>query len=171
MIQATIPQCFWPFSMLMATYILNRLPTPLLINWKSPYELLYGKTPSYSSLKMFGCLCYGTNTRSHISKFEPRAHKCVYLGFSPGQKGYRLYNVDTKHDFVSRDMIFYEHVFPFSASYNENDISFSLSVTNDVYEERESNDLDDYEGINGTTEISSENDEVPAQSIYIYIKH
>lgn len=40
-------------------YIIKRLPTPVL-NWKSPYEILYGQPPCYNSFKTFGCLCLAT---------------------------------------------------------------------------------------------------------------
>lgn len=42
MFQAALPNYFWPFSFLMATYIVNRLPS-VVLNWKTPYELLFRK--------------------------------------------------------------------------------------------------------------------------------
>lgn len=95
MIEASMLDQFWPYSLLIATHIVNRLPSSIL-NWKTPYEILYGKQPDYSSLKVFGCLAYASNVKPHKGKFEDRAHKCVFLGFPPGQKAYRLYNMDTK---------------------------------------------------------------------------
>lgn len=148
----------------MAIYIINRLPTPLL-NWKTPYELLYGKQPSYSSLKIFRCLCYATNIKPHMSKFEPRAHKCVLLGFSPRLIGYRLYNIDSKQVFVSRDVIFDEHIFPFNASHFSNDdISLPLPITNDACVEKELNDLHNCEDTVHTSETPSETDEMSTHS-------
>lgn len=38
--QANLPLCFWDDCVLIAAYIINRLPTPLLSN-KSPHELLF----------------------------------------------------------------------------------------------------------------------------------
>ena len=34
----------------------------------------------------------------------------------PGMKGYRLYDLQTKQFFISRNVIFHEHIFPFHAS-------------------------------------------------------
>lgn len=62
---------------------------------------------------MFGCLGYATNIVPHKGKFETRAHKCVFIGFTPRQKGFKLYNLDTRHVMMSRDVVFYENVFPF----------------------------------------------------------
>lgn len=92
MMQAFMLKHFLPFSL---TYIVNRLPTSTL-NWKTPYEMLFGKQPNYSSLKVFGCLSYATNVRPHKRKFEPRAYKCIFLDFSLGQKAYKIYNLDSK---------------------------------------------------------------------------
>jgi len=35
------------------------------------------------------------------------------LGYLATQKGYKLLNLMTNKTFVSRDVIFYEHIFPF----------------------------------------------------------
>lgn len=39
--------------------------------------------------------------------------KSVFIGFSPGQKAHKLYSLDSKQVIVSRDVIFYEDIFPF----------------------------------------------------------
>lgn len=89
-----------------------------ILNWKTPYELLFYKQPNYSNLKLFGCLSFATNVKPHKHKFETRAHKCIFLGFSPSQKAYKLYNLDTKQTIVSRDVSFYEYIFPFPLKSN-----------------------------------------------------
>ncbi|KAL2243485.1 UNVERIFIED_CONTAM: Retrovirus-related Pol polyprotein from transposon RE1 [Sesamum indicum] len=57
------------------------MPTAVL-KWRSPYEILYNKTPEYGHLKTFGCLCFATNVIPHKRKFEPRAVRCVFLGYA-----------------------------------------------------------------------------------------
>lgn len=64
-------------------------------------------------MRIFGCLGYATNIKPYKGKFENRAFKCVFLGHSHGQKAYKLYNLDTKQIMVSRDVMFYEYIFPF----------------------------------------------------------
>lgn len=47
---------------------------------------------------------------------QARAEPCVFRGYPLGKKGYELFNLSTRQVFVSRDVIFHEHLFPFDAS-------------------------------------------------------
>lgn len=49
----------------------------------------------------------------HKDKFDNRAHRYVFLGYPFSQKAYKVLNLDTRKVFVSRDVTFSEHVFPF----------------------------------------------------------
>lgn len=94
-IQANLPIKFWGHCVLAATYLINRMPMKV-IAWKTPYEKLHGSPPSYSHLRVIGCLCYATVTLPHRDKLEPRGLKCVLLGYPPNSKGYTLYDLNTK---------------------------------------------------------------------------
>lgn len=45
----------------------------------------------------------------------PRAHPCVFLGYSSSHKGYNLINLSSNKVFVSREVRFHENIFPFSS--------------------------------------------------------
>ena len=90
---------------------MNRLPSSSISN-KSPYELLYSKTPTLDHLKVIGCLCYAT-VMPKGDKFAERAVPTILLGYSELQKGYMLLDMKSKRLFVSRDVVFHENVFPF----------------------------------------------------------
>jgi len=109
--QAGLPLSFWGDCVLAAVYIINRLPSSVLKN-KTPFEVLMQKLPDYHHLKVFGCLAMASNpSRSH-DKFDPRRVPCLFVGYPSQQNGYRLLNLLTNQYFVSRDVVFYEHIFP-----------------------------------------------------------
>ncbi|KAM1627395.1 hypothetical protein ACFX1R_017067 [Malus domestica] len=109
--QANLPLHFLGDCVLTAVHLINRFPTPLL-HYKTPYELLHAKPPTFSHIRVFGCLAYATNV--HVShKFDARARRCVFLGYPFGQKAYKLYDLTTKQIFTNRDVIFHENTYPF----------------------------------------------------------
>ena len=107
MFHANIPKKFWSYAVLAATYLINRLPSRVL-NSKSPLEVLKGRKIDLHHLKVFGCVCYVHIQVKHRDKLEPRAVKCLFLGYSNTQKGYKCYNQESKKLIVSRDVKFEE---------------------------------------------------------------
>ncbi|XP_074318258.1 uncharacterized protein LOC141655058 [Silene latifolia] len=114
-----LPKRFWGESVLTATYIINKLPFPVL-GWKTPYEVLFSKMPTYEELRTFGCLCYAPINSLTKDKFASKGRRCMFIGYPFGQKAYKLFDLDNKKIFVSRDVIFLEHKFPF---HNQNEDS------------------------------------------------
>ncbi|KAL0408278.1 UNVERIFIED_CONTAM: Retrovirus-related Pol polyprotein from transposon RE1 [Sesamum radiatum] len=110
---ASLPIKFWADAILTATYLLNWTPTKIL-EWKTPFERLYGRVPKYDHLRIFGSLCYATDVNPHKSKFHSRAIKCILIGYNMLQKSYKLFNLHNQSVLYSRDVHFYEDIFPFS---------------------------------------------------------
>ncbi|KAJ0909446.1 putative RNA-directed DNA polymerase [Helianthus annuus] len=125
--QSGVPLSFWADCVLTALYIVNRLPSSVLLG-KSPYERMFGFKPSLSHLRVFGCLCFST-VLNDIDKFSFNSEKCVLIGYSNVKKGYKLWSLDNKKEFYSRDVKFYETVFPYKSSQLANQ---DISVSEDV---------------------------------------
>lgn len=46
-------------------------------------------------------------------KFDARAHMCVFLGYPPDQKAYKVFCLETGKMIVTRDISFHEHHLPY----------------------------------------------------------
>ncbi|KAK3012143.1 hypothetical protein RJ639_012142 [Escallonia herrerae] len=111
--QAKLPVRFWGECVLTAAYLINRMPLSVLQN-RTPYEVLFGKVPNYDHLRTFGCLCYGHMNGKPHDKFAPRSKSGIFVGYPNGQKGYRIYDLESKVIYSSRDVQFFESIFPFA---------------------------------------------------------
>lgn len=107
-IQSSVPLRYWGDCVLTAVYIINRAPTHVLHN-KTPFEILFHKAPAFNHLRTFGCLCY-SSVLPVGHKFSPRAHRCVFLGYSGVQKGHKVLDLQSKKVFVSRYITFHENI-------------------------------------------------------------
>ena len=58
--------------------------------------------------RIFGSVAYVHIHSQNRGKLDPRALKCVSIGCSPTQKGYKCYQPSSKKFFVSADVIFDE---------------------------------------------------------------
>lgn len=110
--QASLLNELWSYCALTAGYLINRTPS-MLLNGKTPYELLYNKAPPTNHLKVFGCLCYVHNQKHGGDKFKTRSNKSVFIGYPFGKKRWGVNNLETGKFSVYRDVIFCKIEFPF----------------------------------------------------------
>ncbi|MCO5600051.1 hypothetical protein L7F22_054159 [Adiantum nelumboides] len=103
----SLPHKLWMEVVACAAHVLNRCPTRAL-KTITPYESWYDRKPSVSYLRVFGCLAYAHIPQQLRGKLDDKAVKCIFVGYSSGCKGYRLYNPATNKIFESRDVIFVE---------------------------------------------------------------
>ncbi|CAJ2673543.1 unnamed protein product [Trifolium pratense] len=136
---ASIPPVFWHHALQMATYLHNILPNKKL-SLQSPTKILYQKDPSYSYLRVFGCLCYPLVPSSTRNKLQPRSTPCVFLGYPSNHRGYKCYELSSRKIIISRHVIFQENTFPFSTmnaptttNYNFLDDGINRFLTTQVY--------------------------------------
>ncbi|KAJ9552074.1 hypothetical protein OSB04_016119 [Centaurea solstitialis] len=112
---SSLPPSYWHHALAMATYILNILPSKTKSHL-TPTRLLYHKSPTYSHLRVFGCLCYPLLPTTSINKLQNRSSPCVFLGYPPNHRGYLCLDLSTKKILISRHVLFDEMIFPFRSS-------------------------------------------------------
>ncbi|MCO5587362.1 hypothetical protein L7F22_041311 [Adiantum nelumboides] len=108
MIEMNMPLTYWAEAVHTAVHIMNRTPTTA-IHEISPYERLYGIKPTVSYMKIFGSVCYVHVPNEARKKMEPKAVKCIFLGYPVEKKSYKCYDPTTRQVYVSRDVRFCEH--------------------------------------------------------------
>lgn len=75
---------------------------------------MFGHPPTYDHVRIFGFLCYAHKGTHSRDKFDERAVQCVFLGYPYNQKGWRIYDLERKEFFVTRDVVFNEANFPYA---------------------------------------------------------
>jgi hypothetical protein len=79
-----------------------------MLNDKTPHEVWYGNKPSLQHLRVFGCDAYVHVPKENRSKMDNKVEKCIFISYKDGVKGYKLWNLETKKNIYSRDVVFRE---------------------------------------------------------------
>ncbi|GJR40743.1 retrotransposon protein, putative, ty1-copia subclass [Tanacetum coccineum] len=88
--------------------ILNMVPTKKVD--KTPYEVWHGQAPKLSYLKVWGCeTLVKRDTLTKPDKLEPRAFKCIFVGYPKETIGYFFYYPPENKVFVARNAKFFEN--------------------------------------------------------------
>jgi hypothetical protein len=112
---------------MLKTYsiILYRLPLKVVSHPTSHFAL-YDTTPSYDHLRVFGFACYPNTSATAPHKLSPRSTRCLFLGYSPDQKGYRCLDLTSHRIIIFRHVVFDEDVFPLVGSSPPTDLDSLL---------------------------------------------
>ena len=81
-----VPKFLWGEVVMAAAHLINRTSSRVL-GMKSPSELLLGKNDFVVPPKLFGCVCFVRDHRPSVGKLDPLAVKCIFTGYSSGQRG------------------------------------------------------------------------------------
>jgi hypothetical protein len=100
------PRRFWVDAISTACYVSNLifLHSIFLL---TPFELRFGRKPSVSHFRPFGCKCFVLK-RGNLDKFESRSFDGILLGYTPHGRSYRVYSFDTNTVAESCDVTFDE---------------------------------------------------------------
>jgi len=99
-----LPLSFWGHALETAAFTLNRAPSKSVE--MTPYELWFGKKPKLSFLKVWGCDVYVKKLQP--DKLEPKAEKCVFIGYPKETIGYTFYHRSEGKVFVAKNGSFLE---------------------------------------------------------------
>ncbi|PRQ26842.1 putative RNA-directed DNA polymerase [Rosa chinensis] len=106
-----VPRSYWGEAVKSAAYLINRTPSRV-IEFQNPHQKLHTllTIPSMPNLepRVFGCTAYVHIPKPQRSKLDPRARKCIFVGYAEFKKGYRCYDPLTGTIHVSLDIVFRE---------------------------------------------------------------
>jgi hypothetical protein len=80
-------------------------------------------------IRTFGAACWPNLRPYNAHKLNFRTKQCVFIGYSELHKGYKCLHISTGRVYISRDVIFDGHVFPFSKLPENASCSTSIDVS------------------------------------------
>jgi hypothetical protein len=78
--EKNLPNYFWAEAVATKIYIMNRTLTAT-VHGMTPKEKFIGKKLDVSYLRMFDCIAYLHVPDEKRSKLDPKAEKCVFIGY------------------------------------------------------------------------------------------
>jgi hypothetical protein len=161
-----LEQRFWAEFVATTCYLIDRSPTLALVDM-TPIEAWSSQKPSLRNLQFFGCEAYVHVPREKRTNLENKDVKCIFICYSYGMKGYKLWDPVAQNIIHSRSVIFRE-IKPSSItlqkkqSKHEDVIQFPSTI-----EKVESRPMDrqEFEEIPSSFE-SSENEEEPPNHLF-----
>ena len=86
--------------------------------------------------QVFGCTCFALRPHVKRTKLSSRYAICVFLSYGESQKGYyRCFDLDTHKLYVSRHVVFLEHIPFFSIPFATHDLTRSDLIRIDPFSE------------------------------------
>nr|GEV75137.1 Gag-Pol polyprotein [Tanacetum cinerariifolium] len=104
---ASFGKSFWTEAVNTICYVINR-SSLTVVELKTPMEMLTRKTVNYSDLHIFRSHVYVMYYSQETTKLSPKSKKCLFLGYTDGVKGYRVWDPTAYKVVVSKDVVFME---------------------------------------------------------------
>ena len=122
-----VPKHFWADAVSKTCFLINHMPSYVL-NLVTPFQTLFPHKSLFPiKLRVFGCTCFVRDVLPYVSKLDPKSLKCIFLGYSRVQKGYRCYCHSLHRYLVSTDVTFLENT-----SFSQDSIHTSQGKDDDL---------------------------------------
>ena len=100
MFTTNTPKLFWGDVVLIACYLINKMPTNVL-HFQTSINVFSKNFPKTLTiigfpLKIFGSIAFVHNHELNHNKLDPKAFKCIFLGYGANQKGYKRYFLEKR---------------------------------------------------------------------------
>jgi hypothetical protein len=102
------PRRYWADVISTACYISHRIFLRSILNL-TPFELYFGRKSSVSHLRPFGCKCFVLK-HGNLNKFESRSSDGILLAYTPHDRSYRVFSLETNTIVESYDVTFNETI-------------------------------------------------------------
>ena len=101
---------FWAEAVNCSVHLENLSPSKS-INFSSPFEMWFGRTPNLTYLHPFGCQAVFLINRS-AGKFRSRGAVGIFLGYGDGHRSFRVLERETGKVVITHHVKFNDHIFP-----------------------------------------------------------
>lgn len=121
LVESGLPWSLWAEAAGYFCYTKNLSPHRAIND--VPARLLSGQTPSVAHLRPFGCRAwqYVADAKDRRVKLAPCGLPHIFVGYDTHAKAYRLYDPLKRSVVLSRDVQFFEDVFPASGDFVDRD--------------------------------------------------
>lgn len=131
---------------------------------RTPFEMLYGKGPDLSGLRVLGCMAYVRVAKEyHDGKFGPRAREGIMVSYGKGTS-YRVAMNITKNVILSQDLTFDKF-----DTLPKQDLHGNDPCTKIELDELETEFMGEGSDVVHTPEIAGNNEKEPQAEIYQHI--
>ena len=107
---AQLPLTYWGEAALTAGFLFNLSVSSTLPKDVTPFEILKSTKPDVSHLKVWGVRCFAHIPVELQTKLGAKSCECLFMGYPPSGRGYRLRSLTTNHFFNSGNVIFDENI-------------------------------------------------------------
>src|ERR1700678_609142 len=107
---AQLPLTYWGEAALTAGFLFNLTTSSTLPNNVTPFELMKTTKPDVSHLRTWGVCCFAHVPVELQTKLGHKSVECLFMGYPPGGRSYRVCSLATNHFFDSGNVIFDENI-------------------------------------------------------------